>query len=55
MTPREKRETPFTLVLSAIAHEAFSKSSLLQLQVDPWNSAGFGFVCLGGKKIRHDF
>jgi hypothetical protein len=55
MTLREKRETLFTLVFSAVAHEAFAKSSPLQFQVDPWNTAGFGSRCLGGEKIRHKF
>jgi hypothetical protein len=54
MTLREKRETLFTLVFSAIAHEAFPKSSLLQFQVDPGNMAGFHSFCLGGEKIRHN-
>jgi hypothetical protein len=53
MTLREKRETLFTLVFSAIAYEALAKSSLLQFQVDPWNTAGFGSLCLGGEEIRH--
>jgi hypothetical protein len=55
MTLREKRETLLTPVFSAIALEAFAESSLLQFQVDPWNSAGFGPLCLGGEKIRHNF
>ena len=54
MTLREKRETLFTLVFSAIAYEAFAKSSLLQFQVDPWNKAGFGSLRLGGEKIHHN-
>jgi hypothetical protein len=54
MTLREKRETLFFLVFSAIAHEALAKSFVLQFQVDPRNTAGFDSLRLGGKKIRHN-